>query len=166
MDKLKTCAFSGHRPGLLPWGYSENDERCLNLKGQIREQIITAINKGYAHYFSGMALGCDIFFAQLVLELKKDYPDIKLICAIPYELQYSNWKKSDKERYFNILRQCDHKEIISLKYTESCFMDRNKYMIDNASLLIAVYNGFGKSGTRNTIKYAQKTGIDIVIINV
>ena len=30
--KEKTCAFTGHRPQKLPFGFNEADERCTALK--------------------------------------------------------------------------------------------------------------------------------------
>ena len=42
-------------------------------------------------------------------------------------------------------------------------MKRNKYMVDNASLLIVVCNDFS-GGTGATVRYAEKKGIGIVMI--
>ena len=41
---------------------------------------------------------------------------------------------------------------------------RNKYMVDNSDLLLAVWNG-KKGGTANTVKYARKKEKEVVIIN-
>ena len=34
--KQESCCFTGHRPNKLPWGYREEDPRCLLLKNRIR----------------------------------------------------------------------------------------------------------------------------------
>ena len=48
---MKTCAFTGHRPQNLPFGFNEEDERCVNLKKNLREQIINLIeNEGVTHF--------------------------------------------------------------------------------------------------------------------
>ena len=31
-----SCAFTGHRPGKLPWGEDESDLRCIALKAKLR----------------------------------------------------------------------------------------------------------------------------------
>jgi len=41
---------------------------------------------------------------------------------------------------------------------------RNEYMVDNADIVIAVWDGT-KGGTCNCVRYAKKLGKDIVIIN-
>ena len=42
---------------------------------------------------------------------------------------------------------------------------RNKFMIDNSSRLIAAVSSY-RSGTGQTIRLAEKAGIDIDVINI
>ena len=77
--KKKTCCFTGHRPQSLPFGFNENDARCYALKKALREQIIHLIEKeNVTHFISGMAIGIDMYAAEIVLDLKKSYPGITL----------------------------------------------------------------------------------------
>ncbi len=90
---MKTCAFTGHRPKDL--GYPESDERCAALKEKLRSLIVKLIEEeGVTHFISGMAQGVDMYAAEIVLELKKQYPQITLECAIPYERQAAYWSES------------------------------------------------------------------------
>ncbi len=55
------------------------------------------------HFISGMAQGVTcIAAAEIVLELKKQYPQITLECAIPYERQAVRWPEALRNRYFSI----------------------------------------------------------------
>ena len=50
--------------------------------------VIELVEKhSVTHFISGMAIGVDMIAAEIVLELKKDYPQITLECAIPCETQ-------------------------------------------------------------------------------
>ena len=40
----KTCAFTGHRPQSLPFGFDESDKRCTSLKSVMRGQEVTTRN--------------------------------------------------------------------------------------------------------------------------
>ena len=40
---MKSCAFTGHRPQNLPFGFREDDERCTTLKKILKEQIVSLI---------------------------------------------------------------------------------------------------------------------------
>lgn len=69
----KTCAFTGHRPQSLPFGFDESDKRCTSLKSVMRDQIVALIeNEGVTHFITGMALGVDMYAAEIVLDLKQN----------------------------------------------------------------------------------------------
>lgn len=158
-----TCCFTGHRPQKLPWGFNEDDERCIEMKRKLKQEIINSIKNGYINFITGMALGFDMICAEMVLELKKTYPHIKLIGAIPCKDQYKVWKAEQIERYKEILTHCDCVRCLYDKYTDNCMLERNDYMLNNSSLVIALYDGKG-GGTGYTIKKAQSKNLNIVII--
>ena len=111
-----------------------------------------------------MALGSDILCAKIILELKKKHSNIELECAIPCINQTEKWFGENLKRYQNILSKADKVTYVSsVKYFNGCMMKRNNYMIDNSSLLIAIYNG-SPDGTKQTIEKAKQKGLDIKII--
>lgn len=60
---MKSCAFTGHRPQNLPFGFREDDERCTALKETLKKQIISLItDENVTHFISGMlsALICTL----------------------------------------------------------------------------------------------------------
>lgn len=164
-EKEVSCCFTGHRPDKLPWGISENDPDCRRLKIQIALELENLYEAGMRHYICGMALGCDLYFAEAVLEMRKEYGDITLEAAIPCDKQYSGWDSANRERYQSILQSCDKVTFTSHSYYPGCMMHRNRYMVDNSSVLLACFNGT-KGGTMNTILYAKRHGARIVIIDL
>ncbi len=102
-----SCAFTGHRPGKLPWGEDESDLRCIALKAKLRAAVESAIHEGMEHFICGMAEGCDLYFAETVLALKSTYPHITLEAAIPCPSQADGWGEAAKiplPRHFSSLR--------------------------------------------------------------
>ena len=161
---LTTCCFTGHRPQSLPWGFNEQDERCLKMKEQLKMEIIKAIENGYTTFISGMALGFDMICAEMVLELKKTFPRIKLIGAIPCKTQDKLWKEKDKQRYRSLLTQLDSIRCIYDDYIgPECMLERNRFMINNSSLVIALFNGTN-GGTKKTLDYAKECGVKTVVL--
>ena len=159
-----TACFTGHRSQKLPWGFNENDERCLAMKIKLRKTIETAIQDGYKTFLCGMAIGFDTICAETVLDLKRIYPDIKLIGAIPCKDQDKLWSAKDKKRYKELLKQLDGIRCIYNKYIGAeCMLERNSYMIKNSTLLIALFNG-QSGGTEKTILLAKERGLKIIII--
>ena len=120
---------------------------------------------GITHFISGMAIGVDLDFAEIVLELKDKYP-ITFECAVPCPNQTLKWKDTDRLRYERILKRADKISFIEKQYTDECMLKRNRYMVDKSELVIAVFNGIEKGGTWYTIKYARETNTDIEIIDL
>ncbi len=161
----KCCAFTGHRPKKFPWGYDETDSRCVALKKELAAEIVKLTENGYTNFFSGMAEGADTWAAQAVLTLKKDNPALKLNCILPCEGQADKWSASAQERYFSILEQSDNIVYVSRKYSKDCMLKRNRYLVDHAACLLAIYNGEWRGGTAMTVRYANKLGREIIILN-
>lgn len=165
-NKKQTACFTGHRPQKLPWGFNEDSIDCIGMKEIAKIEIQNAIiNYGITHFISGMAIGFDMIAAELVLELKKYYPFITLECAIPCKEQDKLWREQQKERYKYILSKADKITYVSDRpYFDGCMKKRNEYMIDNSSVLIALFNGKA-GGTKQTVDYAKEKGLKVEIIN-
>jgi len=163
--RQSACCFTGHRPSKLPWGTDESDVRCLTLKAKLRAAAESAILEGTEHFICGMAEGCDLYFCEIVLELKERYPQITLEAAIPCPSQADRWSAASRERYRGLLSRCDYETMVQAAYTPGCMQRRNRYMVDHASLLIAAHDG-QPGGTRSTIEYALRRGLSIVDIPI
>ena len=160
-----TCAFTGHRPHKFPWKTNEADPRCAALKAVLVEQVGKLVAAGATDFYSGMADGSDVWLSQIVLNLRKKNPTLKLHCFLPCEGQADKWSSSAQERYHTILGQADFVVYTSRKYYDGCMIDRNHRLVDAASLLLAVYNGERRGGTAATIRYAQKLGREIYVVD-
>lgn len=156
LSKGKICCFTGHRPDKL--SLSEN-----KIKALLKTQIKKAVSDGFVYFISGMALGFDIWAAETVISLSEEYPEISLICAVPYSGFERNRCKAEKEKYEYILKHAKQVHVLSPKYTYSCFQFRNMWMVDRSELVIAACNG-QKSGTKNTVDYAMRNGIEVLNI--
>ena len=148
-DKTKSVCFSGHR--ILDKGF---DKKLL------KKTVIDTINKGYTIFYNGLALGFDREVFKILVELKKEY-DIKIIGCIPCKDQDGRYRESQKKVYKENLKSCDEVIILSEEYTPYCMFERNRFMVDNSSLLIC-YQKYMRGGTYYTFNYAKKCGINII----
>lgn len=161
----KCCAFTGHRPSKFPWRYDETDSRCVALKEKLTEQIAKLAEAGVTDFFSGMAEGTDTYCAQIVLDLRRKNPALNLHCVLPCEGQADRWSDSARERYHMIVAQADFVDYVSRKYYDGCMLARNRRLVDQAGILLAVYNGERRGGTAATVRYARKAGREIIMID-
>ncbi|MCM1224546.1 MAG: DUF1273 domain-containing protein [Lachnospiraceae bacterium] len=159
-----TACFTGHRSQKLPWRFNEEDDRCQAMKATLAIEIEQAIQRGYRTFLSGMALGFDMICAETVLALKDKYPDIKIVGALPCKTQDVKWQAQDQKRYRSLLNRLDGVRCIYDEYIGAeCMLERNRYMVNNSSLMIALFNGL-PGGTKSTIEYAKKQGLEVVVI--
>ena len=159
-----TVCFSGYRPEKLPWGYDECDPRCAQLKQRLRRAVCAACDDGFRHFICGMANGCDLYFFDAARYLRLQHPEVTIEAAIPYSGQADRWRPELRERYAYDLRQCDYQTLVQEAYTPGCMMRRNRYMVDHASRLIAVFDG-QEGGTRRTVEYALRSGLEVVYVD-
>ena len=161
----KSCAFSGHRPQKFPWRYDEADSRCVALKTVLMEQITVLANAGVTQFLSGMAEATDTWSALSVLALRENNPALKLHCILPCREQADKWAASSRDLYRSILEQADSIVYVSRDYHKDCMLERNRFLVEHASTLLAVYNGERRGGTAATVRYAQKMGREIIVID-
>lgn len=161
----RTCAFTGHRPEKLPWGYYEEDFRCQGLKERMWKAAQDIYDMGYRHFLCGMAQGCDLYFAETILALRCLAVGVTLEAVIPHVGQADRWSAYSRERYERILGMCDKRTTLAQRYTSGCMQHRNRHMVDNASLLLAVYDG-GGGGTGYTVGYALQQKKKVIRLDV
>lgn len=159
------CAFTGHRPMRFSFGYDEKDGQCLRLKKTLAAEINRFIHSGVAVFYTGMALGVDQWAAEIVLDMKKEQPYLRLIAVLPCETQADRWQVEQRERYVDILDKCDEVVALHIHYTRSCMFERDRYLVDRAGYLLAVYDGRENGGTAYTVKYAKQKNRRITAIH-
>jgi len=147
------CCFTGHRPDKMEFGEKE-------IKPLLEKAIDEAISKGFVTFITGMAMGTDIWAAEIVLDRRKKNNDLHLICALPHPGFESRRSFVEKMRFSKIIKNADLVKEINNHYFTGCYQVRNEWMVDRSNLVIAVFNG-QKSGTKNTVDYAKKQGLTI-----
>ncbi len=160
-----TCCFTGHRPAKLPWKNDESDRRCLALKAAIAQHIRAAYDGGWRHFICGMALGCDLYFCEAALALRESCPDLRVEAAVPCPSQADHWTDQQRARRAALLDRCDWETLVQHAYAPGCMMRRNRYMVDHASLVIAVFDGT-PGGTQATLAYAMSNKVRTDIIDM
>ncbi len=152
--RLHRCSFTGHRPEKL--GVPEE-----TVRRWLEEKIDEAIRDGFTTFISGCAQGVDLWAGEIVLRKRAENPDLHLIAAVPWPGFGKSWGDPWRELYDNLLRQADLVVNVCDQYHRGVFQQRNVWMVDRSRRVIAVYNGTA-GGTRNTIVYAEKAGVEVV----
>ena len=156
IDVKHACSFTGHRPERL---------NCPEEKVNqwLSEQIKQAVEDGYTEFVTGMQRGVDIWAAEEVLKLREQGAAVRLIAASAFEGMEERWSYDWQARYERILEEADEVAFISRIPGRRAFFQRNHWMVDHSARLIGVYTG-APGGTKETIEYAKKRGLEVVLI--
>lgn len=165
MTAERTCCFTGHRPAKLPWGSREDDPRCLALKQSIAREVEGLYHRGFRHFISGMALGCDLYFAEAVLAARAAHPDLTLEGAVPFPGQADRWGPADRVRWRRALDACDVETVVQQHYDRFCMHRRDRYMVDRSRCILAVFDGT-PGGTRYTLNYAMDRQLEVMLLDL
>ncbi len=151
----KSCCFTGHR--------DIDPEKIPLIEEKTREVIKEYIGKGFTDFYNGGAIGFDLLTAEIVLELKEEYPHIRLHIIAPCSNQTQKWGYDNILRYERITSLADEVKCLSPYYFNGCMQIRNRYMVDNSRVCIA-YLTSCSGGSAGTVRYAKDKGKEIVNI--
>lgn len=163
-DRSKTVCFSGHRQEKLPDNGDLWSLKMRSILSMLYFAVHQSIEEGYDTFIVGGARGIDLIAAECVYQFIHQGKNIRLIVALPYPDFGSNYKGSDLYMRGNALAEAEQVITVCDKYSRNSYSKRNQYMVDRSSRLIAVVSDM-KSGTGQTIRYAEKAGLDLKIIN-
>lgn len=160
------CCFTGYRPSKFPFDiYNKSNFYYKQFENSLIEEILKLTKQGCRTFYTGMAMGFDIIAAEIVLLVKNAYDTpLELICVLPFENQSESFYPYWKNKYNEILDQCDSKICLIEHYQKGCYQQRNKYMVENSDYVLTWYDG-KSGGTRNTLNYAAKLGRYIINAN-
>lgn len=153
--KSKTCCFTGHR--------KISSDKHESIVKRLKSEICSLIDRGVIYFGAGGALGFDTIAAQTVIELKNQYPQIKLILVFPCKTQTRGWSKADISTYEHIKKACDKYVYTSENYDRGCMFKRNRHLVDNSSYCLC-YLLEKSGGTAYTVDYARKSGLKVTNI--
>lgn len=138
-------AATGHRPNKLG-GYGQPvldkliGSAIRYLGEQKPEMAIT-----------GMAQGWDTAWAIAALGLK-----IPLLCAIPFEGQFSKWPIESQLLWSEIIGKANNVVFVYKgEYAAWKLLARNKWMVDHCDKICALWDG-SSGGTAHCVAYARK----------
>ena len=124
---------TGHRP-----------ERITGREQEIKDWLTKQVEElKPSDCISGMARGADQIFAEVAYE-----KNIPLICAWPYKR-----KLHPVEQKYHDYAEVNY--IAFQNYQPSCYVTRDKWMVDNCDIVLAVWDGNPVGGTFDTIEYAR-----------
>lgn len=150
--RAQTCCFTGHR--IL----SEHEKARIPAK--LDSILLPLIERGVLVFWLGGALGFDTLVTEHLLTLKRQFPQLVICLALPFDGYRNRWSEAQKSRAVHIDAQADQIVYCSHTPSKGAFLQRNRYMVDQSRYCIAYCNR-SAGGTAYTLRYAQQKGLVI-----
>ena len=161
-------AVTGLRPNAMfgyDWSNEGNKALSTKIASTLKESVEEATKLGYnkIRVVTGMALGTDQMFTAHALRLARSDAyngKISVEAALPMEGQEKNWSDTIRKPYEILLNACDKVTVCSsVKYLNGALKAKNKYLVDNADILLTAYDGKNVGDTNDCIEMATQKGI-------
>ncbi len=150
---MSSACFTGHR--------DLSDEEALETYEILKETIRELSKRKIYRYYCGGAVGFDLTAAVAVLNMRNEIPSLELILALPCHNHYAKWRKRDIDLLNRIMSDAAEVVYVCEHYTKFCMALRNRYMVDRSCVCIH-YLKRQSGGTYNTVRYAQKKGLELI----
>jgi uncharacterized phage-like protein YoqJ len=102
-----------------------------------------------------MAIGFDLAAAEVSISLRRELHDLKVVAVIPFEGMQQRFPKSQRTLFEQVVQEADEVITIATHYFPSVYAQRNDFLVDNSSAVIAYFTG-EKGGTAYTVRRAVK----------
>jgi uncharacterized phage-like protein YoqJ len=159
----------GHRPPAIGGYKTPNPTEQwvrFTLRGaleRLREKLARKGNELTA--ICGMAIGTDMIGADECRRLGIPY-----IAAVPFEGQEKRWPERTQTRYRGLVKEAadvvvvDTLEKYAVDNVKAKFILRNRWMLDNSEMVIAVWDGSG-GGTSDAVREAKKRSLLMMVLD-
>lgn len=180
----KTLCFTGHRPNEL-FGYEYSEKVLKIVQDQqysvLVKDIIQILHRlhplGYSRFITGGAQGADQLAFWAVEFIREYYPEdnIENIVYVPFKGQEERWRRNGRfgqEEYrqmLDVATDIVYTSVGTYQGPQDMFR-RNHAMANNSDAVLAIYGKnedwhTAKGGTAECMRYAEKCGKPIIILN-
>ena len=164
IDPARAVSFSGHRPERLPGNGDPDAPEMQPLIAALRQELIAAVERDKTVMIHGCMAGWDIICGEKVIELKKQFPHVRLVSVAPYKTEFfvreKCWTPDWISRAREVFRQHDMGVKVAECYRKGIYYARNDLLIEHSSELICYHDG-GRGGTKYTVDRAYGKGLTV-----
>ncbi|WP_078430801.1 DUF1273 domain-containing protein [Alkalihalobacterium alkalinitrilicum] len=166
---MKVCVVTGYKAQELGI-FDQKHNGIQYIKKTVEKKLRQLLDEGLEWVLISGQLGVEIWTGEVVAELKKEFPQLRLGVMTPFLQQEKNWSETNQEQYRYVLGLADFVDSISKREYESPAQLRikNQYLIEKSDGLVILYDEW-KEGSPNyylepALKRYDRDGYPILYI--
>lgn len=154
---MKSLYITGYRPHELGI-FNDKHPGVPIIKKALENQLRPLIEDGLEWIVISGQQGVETWAAQVVLELKSDYPELKYSIITPFLEQEKNWNEHKQATYMHIVSKADFVTSVTKRPYEAPwqFIEKDKFIIDNTDATLLVYDEENEGSPKYVLQLLRK----------
>lgn len=154
---IKSLYVSGYRPHELGI-FNEKHPGIAMIKKAIENELRALIDDGLEWVVISGQQGVETWTAEVVIQLKKEFPQLKYSIITPFLDIEKNWNEQKQEKFFYIQSQADFVTSVTKKPYKAPrqFIEKDKFIIQNTDALLLVYDEDHEGSPKYVKRLAEK----------
>ncbi len=112
------------------------------IKKAIRKQLVALLDDGLEWVIVSGQWGVELWAAEAAVELKSEYPGLRLAVITPFLEQDEKWSEEKRGLYSGVLQRADYvNSVTKTKYEGGWqFKESNKFLLRNTDGMVILYD--------------------------
>ena len=167
---LKRLVVTGYKPHELGI-FDDKHPGVRFIKKALEKRLVALLDEGLEWVIISGQLGIETWAAEVVIDLKKEYTDLKYAVITPFTDQEKNWNDMKKEKYHTIVAKADYHTSLTKRPYEAPwqFIEKDKFFMRNSDGILIVYDeendGSPKFVKKAAEKYAERSDYQVLTIS-
>ena len=167
---LKRLVVTGYKPHELGI-FDDKHPGVQFIKKALEKRLVALLDDGLEWVIISGQLGIETWAADVVIELKKEYTELKYAVITPFNEQEKNWNDMKKEKYHTIIALADYHTSLTNRSYEAPwqFIEKDKFFMRNSDGILIVYDeendGSPKFVKKAAEKYAERSDYQVLTIS-
>jgi uncharacterized phage-like protein YoqJ len=167
IKRLVVTGYKMHELGI----FDDKNPGIRYIKKALENRFRALIDDGLEWIILSGQLGVETWAAEVVMELKEEFPELKYAILTPFIDQEKRWNEAKQEKYEEILHHADfHRSLTNIPYEAPWqFIEKNKFFMRNSDGILIVYDeetdGSPKFIKKEAERYAEKNDYLVLTIS-
>ncbi|ADC87549.1 DUF1273 domain-containing protein [Staphylococcus lugdunensis] len=138
---VKTIYITGYKSFELNI-FKDDAPEVYYLKQFIRHKLINYLDEGLEWVLIQGQMGIELWTAQVVIELKAQYPELKLAIITPFEGHTQRWNEQNQLVYNQLVAKADYVDSIYHSQYKGAFQFKqaDRFMLEHSDLTLLIYD--------------------------
>lgn len=166
LKRLIVTGYKQHELGI----FDEKNPGIRFIKKALENRFRALLDEGLEWVIVSGQLGVETWAAEVVLDMKEEFPQLKYAVLTPFLEQEKRWNETKQENYRMIIDQADfHRSLTSKPYEAPWqFIEKNKFFLRNSDGILILYDeetdGSPKFIKKEAERYAEKSDYQVLTI--